>query len=520
MNDQTNHSNTQLKRPSVDVRSSAWHDYWQALGQSWRTEPEIDAERQKFLADRLSITPSIEYGTYPFKDIKINRADVEWLLATYENERDPVDLSGEQHDHNGLDLRGADLRMLDLSNLPLAFMRGGLRQDEWTDATPNQRSMATVHLDQASLYMASLEGASFRGAHLEQADIRKARLTEIDLHEAHLEQAFLQEAFLEKADVSMAYLTHASLHKANLKEIQAINIDLEGANLEGANLSMSNLTTANLKKAHLYRTDLQGTNLQRAHLEETNLCEVYLDGANLRGGYLQGANLSNAYLANANLKGAFFDTATNLEGVKLSNEKFDSISLADVHWGEVNLSVVDWSQIKVLGDELVAWQRKTRYGEIKERAMRIEQYQTAVRANRQLALALRDQGLSEEAARFSYRAQKLQCVVLLRQKKLQPYAFSKFLDLIAGYGYRPWRIIQWYLILIFGFAIVYYELGHLSLFDALIFSFSSFLGRGFLPSLAFSLHNPIVVLAVFEAILGLFIEVTFIAIFTRRFLER
>ena len=60
---------------------------------SWRTEPEIDFERQKFLTQRLAVQPDIQRGIYPFKDVKLSRADIEWLLATYKNESKPVDWS-------------------------------------------------------------------------------------------------------------------------------------------------------------------------------------------------------------------------------------------------------------------------------------------------------------------------------------------------------------------------------------------------------------------------------------------
>jgi len=71
--------------------SEAWKAYWEAQGWPWRTEPEIDAQRQKYLAERRTIMPDFEKGIYPFKDIKLNRADVEWLLATHENGLGPVD---------------------------------------------------------------------------------------------------------------------------------------------------------------------------------------------------------------------------------------------------------------------------------------------------------------------------------------------------------------------------------------------------------------------------------------------
>jgi hypothetical protein len=111
-------------------------------------------------------------------------------------------------------------------------------------------------------------------------------------------------------------------------------------------------------------------------------------------------------------------------------------------------------------------------------------------------------------------------VVFRRQRKFGQYLFSLFLDLLAGYGYRPGRSVIWYLVIIVGFALAYFAFGNFPLMpDALVFSLTSFHGRGFFPGLGneTTLHNPLVVLASVEAVIGLFIEISFIATFTKRF---
>jgi len=175
--------------------------------------------------------------------------------------------------------------------------------------------------------------------------------------------------------------------------------------------------------------------------------------------------------------------------------------------------------VKTLGDEHEARQKR-HDRKVKDRARRLNEYEQAVRANRQLAIALQSQGLNEYAARFAYRAQLLQRIVLRRQRKLVSYLFSGFLDLIAGYGYRPGRTVLWYLSVIVGFAVAYFAFGHLPPFpDALVFSLMSFHGRGFFPSLSSetSLHNQVVEIAAIEAVVGLLIEISFIATFTQRY---
>ena len=193
----------------------------------------------------------------------------------------------------------------------------------------------------------------------------------------------------------------------------------------------------------------------------------------------------------------------------MGNKQSGFILLSDVRWGGTNLAVIDWSLVNMLGDERKARQQHN-----------LRHYRRAVRANRQLSVALQAQGLNEVAARFAYRAQKLQRAVLRKQRKFGSYLFSLFLDLLAGYGYRPGRSVIWYLVIIVGFATTYYVFGHLPPFpDSLVFSLTSFHGRGFFPGLgnATSLHNPLVVLAACEAVIGLFIEISFIATFTKRF---
>ena len=402
--------------PSTDDRS-AWRKFWQSQHQPWRTEPEIDQERQHYLAQHLSIKPDIEHGIYAFKDIPLSRADVEWLLINHENGRGPVNWGDEsQRRRDGLDLRGTNLKQVDLSHLPLARMLGGLTWDEWNEASEQQRSNAVVLMQEANLRGAHLECARFRGAHLE--------------------------------------------------------------------------------------------------------------GANLKYSYLEAAQFRYTHLERANLGGAFMDR-TDLYRATISDEKHIGPSLVDIHWGDANLSVMKWSQVAMLGDEYKARQEK-----LKDKSIRLGEYEVAVRVNHQLVVALQSQGLNEDASRFAYRAQALQRVVLRLQafqpqvsfwqrvRKLSSYCFSLFLDVLAGYGYQPAKTALWYLFVIACFTSAYAFFGHLPLLpDALVFSFMSFHGRGFFPSLSneTNLHNPLVILAAAEAVIGLFIEISFIATFTKRF---
>src|SRR5437763_17189226 len=135
MSDQDNGQVSTLQRPTTND-PDAWKTYWKAQGRPWRTEPEIDQERQKYLAERRNTTPDIEKGIYPFRGIKLNRADVEWLLATHENGQGPVNWNDvNQRVREGMDMRGADLCQVNLSNLPLSRLRCGFTWKEWPNLT-------------------------------------------------------------------------------------------------------------------------------------------------------------------------------------------------------------------------------------------------------------------------------------------------------------------------------------------------------------------------------------------------
>ncbi len=403
-----------LQRP-LPADRDGWHIYWREQNQGWRIEPEIDTERQVYLASRRAIKPGLRQGIYPFKDIKLSRADVEWLLTTHHAGRGPLffEAPPEGPHMRGLDLRGADLRFADLHRLPLSGLRGGLSAAQWFDATLEQRGAAAVHLEGANLCRAILQGASLRSAHL-----------------------------------------------------------------EGADLSFARLENATLRDAHLEGTEISSKSYGHGHLMKTVSLEV---------------------LPPADLHHAFFDNHTSLNGSILGNKRYGYVQVVDVQWNNVNLSQVSWELVDMLGDERKARQRTKWTGEVKDTSARLNEYQAAVRANRQLAAALQSQGLNEDATRFAYHAQALQKHVLWflmkrkgtkfsqRMRALSAWLFSWFLFLLAGYGYRLWRSFLAYSLVIIGFTTIYYMLGAsfkppLSLVNALGLSMTSFHGRGFFPS--------------------------------------
>jgi uncharacterized protein YjbI with pentapeptide repeats len=409
-------------------------------------------------------------------------------------------------------------------------------------ATEVQRLAATVLLQGADLSEAHLEESELLGAHLEGGSLEALHAEGAELFRAHLQGAFLSKASFHNANLAEASLEKADLSDACLQGANLFGAHLEKAYLTGAHLEHVDLHEAHLEKAYLSEAHLEHANLSEAHAEEAYFSEVHLEGADLSGTHLDGtylnaahlegvilykAHLERAFLYKAHLEGATLSTTKTPEGPMRvflgGRHRHIGPWLADTQWGSVNLAVVDWSDVDMLGDEYEA-QLQTRAGKTKTNAMRLQEYEAAVRANRQLAVALQAQGLNEEAARFAYRAQVLQRIVLRRQRSWGQYLFSAFLDLLAGYGYRPERSLLAYLIVIFGFMVLYLINSHvvgppLTWDEALVLSVTCFHGRGFLlPNVA--LGATYARLAAVEAVVGLLIEVSFIATFTQRFFSK
>ena len=173
-----------------------------------------------------------------------------------------------------------------------------------------------------------------------------------------------------------------------------------------------------------------------------------------------------------------------------------------------------------------------------EKRLQQQRYWIAIRANRQLANKLREQGLNEYARMFAYQAQILRRRVLWLQavqpeaklrwriQKLGAYFLSLFFDLLAAYGYSPLRSAVAYVFIIVSFSIIYFALGsnmprpyHLQWYEALVVSLTAFHGRGFFSN-QFTPGDPQSFVAAAEAVIGLLIEISFIATFTQRFFDK
>lgn len=525
----------------------------------WQTQPDIPPARQAELRERLTIIPDIAQGIYPFHGFTLTRADVEWLLSQLPD--GPVDWSDErQHARVGLDLRGALLSGEDLSRLPLARTQFGLSAQERLAVRDVVGRAAAAQLVGVDFSAAHLEGASFYGAQMQQVNLSDADATAAYLSYAHLTDAKMPRCTLAHANVigahlenvdaqgavfTAANLSHAHLEGAWLREAHFANADLSNAYLECARMWSAYLEAADLRQAHgegaiLEQTHLENANLKDAHLEGANLTRAHLEGADLDGANLGSktygtadpdyarictafsdrAYTPSAALKPATLRSAFFSPATTIYGT-IFGHGTQWVSVIDVHWGGLNLAVVKWPPTTILGDEVPI---DKFFRSPDEQVFAVHHAEEAVRANRQFAKALRDQGMDEQADIFAYRAQLCQRQLFRLQANVSGYLGMLLLDLLAGHGYKPARSFLAYIVTIVGFMLLYLHTSaqvapHLTWNEAFVLSMSSFHGRGFFTT-TISLGDAYAQIAVLEAFVGLMIEVSFIATFTKRFFSR
>ena len=114
------------------------------------------------------------------------------------------------------DLRGIDLRGMDLANAQLAG----------------------ADLRAARLAGANLRRANLRGACLERAVLRGAKLNGADLRGASLERTDLREANLSDSNLEGAVISAAKLKGAEIKRAWVKGVDFSQAFVEGVDLSL------------------------------------------------------------------------------------------------------------------------------------------------------------------------------------------------------------------------------------------------------------------------------------------
>ncbi len=274
--------------------------------------------------------------------------------------------------------------------------------------------------------------------------------------------------------------------------------------------SKNNKTTPAAKKKILFSIK-QGENLEGARLDKANLERCHLEKAHLYGASLKGANLFNANLQNANLK------KSNLINAQLLEVKLQGAKLLGVNLGEKLVNEI----------EAIKLEQKKQLGKAKEK------YQEAEEIYRNFRLNFQSNGLFDDASHCLYKE------MVMRRKKMPKYSIKRFLskliDLLCGYGEKPYRVLASAFTLVFTISVLQFfaglklkdEILKIDLeqsfqtnlyeyFACLYFSVVSFTTRGFGDITPYGFSR---LFAATEAFIGAFMIALFVLVFVKKMIR-
>ena len=253
---------------------------------------------------------------HPAKATESDPAATEALLRFADPQHQPVD---------------EPLPTFDGADLSAAGLGSRVQGAAWWDTKRGGVRLAACRLTGASLRGANLSDADLTGADLSKTTcsgitLRGARLEEANLRGADLIGGVLAEVEASEADFGDALLEDVSLKAARLRFA-----DFTGAIMDGADLSGADLWGTKLFKVEVQRASFRGVRLDEAQLNDADLASADLTGASLRRADLSSARLRGATLRDAALDGAMLDGA-DLSGAVLPHVVLTSCILRQVRF--------------------------------------------------------------------------------------------------------------------------------------------------------------------------------------------
>ncbi len=390
-----------------------------------------------------------------------------------------------------------------------------------------------------SALLQHLRTVDFRDAHLNAAHMERAVLIKANLAGAHLEGAYLEGADLTSADLTEAHLEAAHLEGADLTSAHLAGTQLRGAHLQGANLTGARLSTEDSPGYTGLMADLAGVFMNSG----TSLANVQL--ANARG---HTPNLADVRWGEVNLAVIQDWRSITKLGEELLAIASDRVKPRPAWDQRLDAWTTAVRANHQLSNALRANGLNEAAGRFAYRARVLQRRVWRCRGawgrplddmgkRRRVARWLNDQGHPKLGSVIGWSAARwlrekghpnIASVIewptdIFRRiaRKAQTSVTrgaSLLLAMVSGYGYKVWRSVMAYVVVIALFTGLY-----LRAWDsadgarwpgALVMSVLSFHGRGL--GSGFSLDNSVTMLSAAEAVIGLIIEIVLIATLTQR----
>ncbi len=233
-------------------------------------------------------------------------------------------------------------------------------------------------------------------------------------------------------------------YKALFLQKAASGRDLEGYNLKKIVLKKVQLEKVNLARANLSQADLSGSHLfdsklKGADLIGTNFSDCDLTHCDLTGADLTKADLNNARAWNADLRGTNL-TECNITSADLWNAKLFNVKLWHANFAAVkSITKMSFSD----GSNLFKNPRINETGEI-----------AAEESYRDLKQYFISTGRYNDASWASFKEKSMERLVYKKRGDLN-YFPSLLMNILCGYGEKPYRIVLSAISAIMLFALAY-----------------------------------------------------------------
>lgn len=371
----------------------------------------------------------------------------------------------------------------------------------------------------------ALEGVSLRGADLEGVDLSEANLTEADLRYSDLRSADLTKATLAGAVLSNADASGAIIRDAVMRESITLWTDFEEASFSRSDVSQSFLAHADFARTSCLETDFSAS-----WMADVDLSDAKLQGADLSDTSLGGADLTNASMVEVNLSGADMERAVLsrciLFDADLTGIRPWGATIGDVRINEGTVST-SWTG---RGGGLLGRPSRPRCAYDSESAMPASDDDHGDDLQR----AADTYRMFEEIARTNSFPRLQSTMFVLRQdvqrrrywedEDYLNWAFASVSRGLFRYGESFGRILGWSMVIVLGFAILYWHFGLVvgsgggpgfgGLADAIYFSTLTY------TTLGFGDFQPVAssgrLLATLEAAIGAIMIALFVFVLGRR----
>ena len=353
----------------------------------------------------------------------------------------------------------------------------------------------SLDLSQAKFLEETLiEDSTFVEADLSKSILDKSRVVDCTIRKSDWSQAVISRSEWENCSIdggefSGSEIQDTRIHNSQFRDVDMSKLSLQDCVIESSSfLGETDLSHCEFTNTIVASTDFPECDLSRALLREIDSINCDFSHADISSADLSGTNLENCKFVGSVLFG------TNLQDALLYNAVFQYSSLKGASLDEV------------VKEERTA-ETDSSYDS------RREGFERAQAIYRELKDYFHREGHYDRASHYRYREK------VCNRKKRRWWEIRKHvslaMDMFYGYGEKPFRLLIWWAVIIFGCAVGFSILGLHSppdLWAAIQHSFGVFFGFQVLGAQE---SVPIVVIGMAESAIGKVMVVLLAAVVAR-----